>query len=149
MKKIALFLLIICSITACSKKQKASGSFKLIVGNSALEAQMAGGSFVQTTDRATQLTTLSKLNSDNSIELPVGDYNFMFVTFAGPTEKSGIMYCSTVDNVKLSSSVSTVQVNLTSSACQDNKYTDTILKIKKGIVANWNFDNFNQSYWGP
>ena len=147
MKTAAITFIITLFLTACSnKKAEVKSSFKLIVGSAAMEIVMKGGAFVETEDQATKIKNLLKLDAEYSTNIPFGTYKMLFVTFSGPSEKSGTIYCGSVESTTLSTETATIKVSVAQAACTNSKYQELILKLTGG-VSKWDTSIFDQGKW--
>ncbi|MEA9356027.1 lipoprotein [Bacteriovorax sp. PP10] len=147
MKKILILLFILLTLASCSQGKKAKGSFKLILGNS-VATPMNGGAYVETEDNNSLKKTLIKLDAENSALIPLGTYNMLFVTFTGPGEHLGSMYCGSVTNAPFTSAATTVSVSISTAQCSESKYSELITKIIGNSNSNWDSAKFDQGKWG-
>lgn len=120
----------------------------MVVGRAALSVPMLGGAYVETEDLTTSGKSLIKLDAEYSAIIPNGNYNLLFVTFTGPTEHAGTMYCGKVANALFSSTAATISVNITAAACTQSIYTELITKIIGNSNSNWDSAKFDQGKWG-
>lgn len=148
MKKTILFILLVLNLVSCSEKERTKGNFKLVLGSAALAAPMSGGAYVETQDLVSFLKTIIKLDSENSAIIPHATYNMLFVTFAGPSERSGEMYCGAVQNASLLSATATITVTITQVECSKSKYAEMISKLTNNQISNWDTAKFDQGKWG-
>ena len=148
MKKILHLILLVLIIVSCSKKDQTKGHFKLVLGSAALAVAMAGGSYVETQDLTSLLKTITKLDSENSAIIPQATYNMLFVTFSGPTERSGDIYCGSVQNASLLSASATITVTISQAECTQSKYSEMISKLANNQISNWDTAKFDQGKWG-
>ena len=148
MKKISILLLILLTLASCSQGKGSKGSFKLILGNT-VATPMSGGAYVETEELTAFKKTLIKLDAENSAIIPLGNYNLLFVTFAGPGEHLGSMYCGSVNNTAFTTAASTVSVTISSAQCSESKYSELIFKLIGNSNSNWDSAKFDQGKWGP
>jgi hypothetical protein len=148
MKKILTLLFIFLALLSCSKGKGTKGSFKLILGNS-VATPMSGGAYVETEDLGTLKKALTKLDAENSTLIPLGTYNLLFVTFAGPGVNTGTMYCGSVANAQFTTAATTVAVTISNVQCSESKYSELITKIIGSSNSNWDSAKFDQGTWGP
>lgn len=148
MKKTILFILLVLNFVSCSQKEQTKGNFKLVLGSAALAVPMNGGAYVETEDLTSFLKTTIKLDSENSAFIPHATYNMLFVTFAGPSERSGEMFCGSVQNASLLSASATITVTITQAECSQSKYTEMISKLTNNQISNWDTAKFDQGKWG-
>lgn len=148
MKNAILLTFIFLSFISCSeKKSGVKKSFKIIVGATALAVPVSGGAFLEAENQTSGGKTIIKLDAENSAIIPLGTYKLLFVAFTGPSEKSGTMYCGSVDSAVLQSTTSSLEVTLSQANCPQSKYTDFIYKLIGN--SNWDSATFDQSKWGP
>jgi hypothetical protein len=148
MKKTLFFILLVFNFISCSQKEQTKGNFKLVLGSAALTVAMNGGSYVETENLNSFLKTIIKLDSENSAFIPQATYNMLFVTFAGPNERSGTMYCGSVKNASLLSATATITVTITQAECLQSKYAEIISKLTNNQISNWDTAKFDQGKWG-
>lgn len=146
MTKIALILLFTSLLFSCSHKQKSKGAFKLFVGD--LTTPLDGGAFVAASEITTNINTLYKLDSTQSILIPYGTYKLILVTFLGPLANSGTMMCGSLENATFNAQDTLLEISISSNECSLPKYSTTILSLKKDIVSIWESDRWDLSNWG-
>lgn len=148
MKLVILLFITLFSLNSCSQKAGVKGNFKLIIGQAAMSVPMLGGAYVETEDTTTTTKALIKLDAEYAATIALGSYNLLFVTFTGPSEHGGVMYCGKVPNANFSSTAATVAVNITAAACAQSIYSELITKIIGNSNSNWDSAKFDQGKWG-
>ncbi len=148
MKNYVLLIFIFLTFTSCSQKKSGTQSkFKIIVGASALEVPMNGGAYLELVEKTASAKEIIKLDAENSTLIPFGTYQLLFVTFAGPLDKAGSMYCGSVDNAVLETATATFEVTLSQGNCSQEKYSAMITKLTGN--SNWDSATFDNSKWAP
>ncbi len=146
--KAQFIFIILFSFYSCSQKKSGTQSnFKIVIGAAALEVPMNGGAYLETFEKASGVKSLTKLDAENSAVIPYGSYQLLFVTFAGPLEKSGTMYCGAIDSAVLNSETATFEVSLAQSSCSEEKFIEIIKKLIGD--SNWDSATFDNSKWAP
>ena len=148
MKVIIILFITFFSLSSCSKKAGNKENFKLIVGQAALNVPMLGGAYVETEEMSSSAKTLIKLDTEYSAMIPNGSYNLLFVTFTGPSEHGGLMYCGKVSNTNFSTSGESLAVTITKESCVQTIYSKLIIKIIGNSHLNWDSAKFDQGIWG-
>ena len=147
MRNILIITLISFLCVACAKENIGSkNSFKLNLGH-LNDITMSGGAYVQTEDLITGTKNIIPLDSDNTATIPNGTYNFIFVTFSGPSLHLGTRYCGYIDNMILPLASSVVIVNINQKICSEKRFIDLAKKIL-GTNNFWDSAVFNSSKWG-
>ena len=145
--KITTVLLILSFFSfSCSNKQKSRSSFRLLIGS--LTASIDGGAFVGVTEINTNINTLYKLDSTQSILIPYGTYNLLFITFSGPLANTGEVMCGALENTTFNSQDISLNININANECTLPKYSTIILSLKQNIVSIWGTDKWDLSQWG-
>lgn len=142
-----IFICALLILSSCSQKQQSKSSFKILLGKT-VTATLSGGAYVNTIDKAIAKNNIIKLDTDNSALIPYGTFDLLFVTFDGPEVNTGIMRCGSVLGRTFSVSTDTVTVTISENECANPLYSSTILELKKGTTAKWNYDRFDLSNWG-
>lgn len=148
MKLTILLFITFLTFNSCSQKAGVKGSFKLVLGHSALNIPMLGGAYIETHETALNSKELIKLDDEYSATIATGKYNLLFVTFSGPSLHGGTMYCGNVFNANISSAASILTVNISQTACSQNIYTELITKIIGNSSSKWDSAKFDQGKWG-
>ena len=143
-----LNILFILILTACSKEASTHSSFQLFLGSMTNQVSTIGGSYVEIFDRKSNKINLIKLDSNNSTDIPYGDYDLVIVAFSGPNDREGVVLCGLKKAVKVDGTELSINVSMNPANCAQDAYTRAILEINKGTKAIWNKSFWDRSYWG-
>lgn len=144
--KVIQILIILSLVVSCGSKPKTKGSFKVLVGS--LAALSSGGAYVRAVEVSSGSGQTYKLDLDNTMVIPSGRYNLLFVVFEGPQANSGPMKCGFFDGANFEGASSSLSINISESECLQSKYTSLILSLKKESTSWWGSDRWDLSCWG-
>ena len=148
MKVFLTLFIILFTFYSCSNKAVIKENFKLVIGHSTLSVPMLGGAYVETSDISNNAKTIIKLDAEYSAMIANGSYNLLFVTFTGPAQHGGLIYCGKVTNANFSASGESLNVTITKEACIQPIYSELIKKIIGNSHFNWDSAKFDQGIWG-
>jgi len=136
-----LTLLALVGLSGCAPKSKKSETtLKLFSSFSASGLNMDGGALIygRTTDGANTFSRVFKGNSEFTIDINYGNWNFSVVTYAGSAgeEVSGALECASVSGVAIQKDQSSVDLSVSPAKCQSAGIRN--LKIKPCTIANFN-----------
>ena len=148
--RLYFFIFLITSVfltSSCSNKNTTKGQFKFSVQSLALATPTSGGIFFLRKDLATQAITIKELSSEEIVEIPNGNYQFLFVVFEGPNKLQGNSLCADIPSIQISGSDMTVEVNLASTTCQEPALINFLNKLLN-TNGTWNSTRWDQGKLG-